>query len=159
MLPDCLAKKSIFSLGFKSVLNSSLLLRPTIERSLFIAVTLCCGGIFGISWDINWSVIPFGLALQSSTTLSSKSTASTASCLITTSATAILNFFWHGLGGHAMLWLGNRTLAMCANLQHGAFHVLFSNSSLSFTWLDALTFTFIFNVKRNVSVDPMRQTD
>lgn len=64
----------------------------TIERSLFIAVTLCCGGIFGISCDISWSVIPFGFSLQRCTTLSSKSTASTASCFMTTSATAILDF-------------------------------------------------------------------
>ena len=83
MFRDYLAKASYFFL-------TSCTVRPTIERSLFIAVTLCCGGIFGISWDISWSVIPFGFALQSSTTLSSKSTASTASCLMTTSATAIL---------------------------------------------------------------------
>ena len=66
---------------------------PTMERSLLMAVTLCWGGIFGISCDIIWSVIPLGFSLQSCTTLSSKSTTSTASCLITTSATAILDSF------------------------------------------------------------------
>ena len=40
----------------------------------------------------------------------------------------------------------------------GAFHVLFSNSSSPLTWLGALTFTFILNVQRNISVGSMRQS-
>lgn len=63
----------------------------TIDNNLFIAVTRCCAGIPGISCCITASDIPLALVLHSSQILSSKSTAPTASCFITTSATAILD--------------------------------------------------------------------
>ena len=65
----------------------------TVERSRLIAVTLCCGGILGMSCCTAWSVTPLGFSLHRWTIRSSKSTASTASCFITTSATAMLEFW------------------------------------------------------------------
>ena len=62
----------------------------TVDRSRFIAVTRWSGEIFGMSFTITLSPIPLGFSLHSCMTRSSRSTASTASCFITTSATAML---------------------------------------------------------------------